>query len=296
MPFGGWAWAVTRLVAFIGLVSLFAIVLGIVWTMLPLPTTTTVAFLGAAVTAASAVLAGAVLLRFADHRSPAALGISFSRLTLPHVGIGLAIGFTALIAAVLALLLTGTLRYDAQAGTMAAWLSVIALQGGIFVVAAFAEEALFRGYPFQVLARWAGPAAAVLVTSLLFAAAHGANPEIGPIALVNIFLAGAMLGVAYLRTLSLWFATAVHVGWNWAMATWFDLPVSGIAGFDTPLYQPAIDGPVWWSGGAFGPEGGLVGTLGFSVAFAALYLRLVRPDPAIRRAGPLFVEHEKEQA
>jgi biotin transport system substrate-specific component len=36
---------------------------------------------------------------------------------------------------------------------------------------------------------------------------------------------------AYLRTLSLWFATALHIGWNWATASLFDLPVSGITDF-----------------------------------------------------------------
>jgi uncharacterized protein len=100
--------------------------------------------------------------------------------------------------------------------------------------------------------------------------------------------------VAYLRTLSLWFATAVHLGWNWAMATLFDLPVSGIRAFDTPLYEPVVGGPVWWSGGAFGPEGGLVGTLGFGCALVAvLRLRPVRRDPRIAAAGALVLDRER---
>jgi hypothetical protein len=109
--------------------------------------------------------------------------------------------------------------------------------------------------------------------------------------LINIFLAGVLLAFAYLRTLSLWFVTALHMGWNWAMATLFDLPVSGIQEFDTPLYQPTISGPDWFSGGAFGPEGGLVGTIGFGVAMiAVLRLRSVRPDPGVLAARPLVLE------
>jgi uncharacterized protein len=42
---------------------------------------------------------------------------------------------------------------------------------------------------------------------------------VAPLGLANIFLAGVMLAVAYLRTRSLWFATGVHLGWNWTMAT-----------------------------------------------------------------------------
>jgi hypothetical protein len=171
----------------------------------------------------------------------------------------------------------------------------VAAQAGIFTVAALAEEAMFRGYPFQVLARTAGPIAATVVSSVLFALAHGANPSIGIFALVNIFLAGILLAIAYLKTLSLWFATALHMGWNWAMATLFDLPVSGLQVFDTPLYQPAVGGPGWWSGTMFGPEGGLVGTLGFGFAlFAVLRWRAVRPDPVIAAARPLVLRSEGE--
>jgi uncharacterized protein len=89
--------------------------------------------------------------------------------------------------------------------------------------------------------------------------------------------------VAYLRTLSLWFATAVHLGWNWAMATLFDLPVSGITAFDTPLYEPVVGGPAWWSGGLFGPEGGVVGTIGLRVVALLAAVGAARPDPAYRR-------------
>jgi uncharacterized protein len=167
----------------------------------------------------------------------------------------------------------------------------VAGQGAVFAVAAFAEEAMFRGYAFQVLARWSGPATATALSSVGFAIAHGANPDVGVFALVNIFLAGVLLAIAYLRTLSLWFATGLHMAWNWAMATLFDLPVSGIQLFDTPLYDPVIGGPSWWSGGTFGPEGGLVGTIGFGVALLlVLRLRRVVRDESIAAARPLVLD------
>src|SRR5690606_38171554 len=123
----------------------------------------------------------------------------------------------------------------------------------------------------------------------------GANPSVGVFALVNIFLAGILLGIAYLRTLSLWFATALHMGWNWTMASLFDLPVSGLTTFDTPLYQPAVDGAAWWSGVLFGPEGGLVGTIGFGVALLlVLRWNAVRPTPAMIAARPLALKTEGE--
>ncbi|CAN5794319.1 hypothetical protein BH23GEM9_BH23GEM9_27720 [soil metagenome] len=291
---GGWPGALARILAFAGLMLLFGYALGLGWSALPVPESGAWVFAGVAVTAAAALAAGALLIRYADGRSPGALGIGLSRATPMHSGAGLAIGVAALLAAVLGLLVTGSLEYAVQPGSVGGWLAVVAGQGAVFALAALAEEAVFRGYPFQVLVRSAGPAVATAVTSALFAVAHSTNPEVGPFALLNIFLAGVLLAVAYLRTLSLWFATAVHLGWNWAMATLFDLPVSGIQLFDTPGYDAIVSGPQWWSGGEFGPEGGLVGTIGFGVALlVVLRLRWVRPDPAIAAAAPLVLDRER---
>jgi uncharacterized protein len=288
---GGWPGELLRILAFGVLMLAAGIVLGTLWALLPVPTHGAWVFAGTVVTAAAAVAAGALLLRYLDGRPIAALGIGVSPQTLPHVGLGFGIGAAALAVAVAGIAAAGALSYEAAPGTAGDWLATLLAQGLVFTVAAFAEEAMFRGYPFQVLVRWAGPIAAVVLSSVVFAAAHGANPEVGGLALLNIGLAGVLLAVAYLRTLSLWFATALHLAWNWTMATLFDLPVSGIALFDTPLYDARVGGPDWWTGGAFGPEGGLVGTLGFLAALLlVLKLRAVSPDEAIAAARPLVLD------
>jgi uncharacterized protein len=287
----GWPGELLRIVAFVALMLAAAVVLGSLWALLPIPTHGAWVFAGTAVTASAAVGAGALLIRYADDRPVAALGIGLSRQTASHLAVGTAIGAAGLTVAVAGIALAGGLSYQAQPGSAGAWVATVLAQGALFTVAAFAEEAIFRGYGFQVLTRWAGPVAAIALTSGAFAVAHGANPEVGPLALVNIFLAGILLGLAYLRTLSLWFATALHVGWNWSMASLFDLPVSGIGLFDTPLYSAEVGGPAWWTGGAFGPEGGLVGTLGFLAALLLLLrVRAARPDETIAAAGPLVLD------
>jgi uncharacterized protein len=288
-----WLGAVARIVAFAGLFLALAVVFDAAWRLLAARFTGGVLH-GGVVMALAATVAGALLIRGLDGRSPAALGLGVSRMTARHWMVGTAVGAAGLVVAALVMFATGALRYAPQAGDGADWLQVVAAQLGIFAVAAYAEEVLFRGYAFQVLARTAGPVAAALTTSLLFALAHANNPSVGVLALANIFLAGLLLAAAYVRTLSLWFATAVHVGWNWAMASLFDLPVSGLTGFDTPLYEPAIGEPAWWSGGTFGPEGGLVGSLGFAVALVLiLRWRAVQPDPAIAAARPLILNREE---
>jgi uncharacterized protein len=292
---GIWTSALARVLAFVALTLVLALALGSIWAALPIAGADPI-LAGSTVTAAAALIAGSLLIRFADGRSPAALGIGVSRLTALHLGSGLAIGVVALAIAVLGMVLTGSLRYETAPGAVGDWAAVVTAHAIIFMVAALAEEALFRGYPFQVLVRAAGPVLATLASSALFAAAHARNPEVGAFALLNIFLAGVLLAAAYLRTLSLWFATTLHMGWNWAMASVFDLPVSGIHLFDTPGYQPVIGGPDWWSGGAFGPEGGLTGTVGFAVALlAVMRLAQVKQDPRIAAARPLVLQGERGQ-
>ena len=243
---------------------------------------------GSIAMAASAVAAGAVLMRYVERRPVGALGLAWTGATWRELGIGLAIGLVAITFATAVLLIAGRVRYGAQPGAASDWLLAVTATFGALAVPAFAEEVLFRGYPFQLVAQRAGAPMAVVVGSVAFAWAHGGNPNVGGLALANIFLAGVLLSLAYLRTRSLWFATALHLGWNWGMASLFDLPVSGLEFFDTPVYEPAVGGPDWLTGGAFGPEGGLIGTAAFGLAvFAVLRWPRLAPAPELRAMRPL---------
>ena len=83
------------------------------------------------------------------------------------------------------------------------------------------------------------------------------------------------------------------LGWNWAMGGLFDLPVSGLAWIDVPGFEPHVAGPAWWNGGAFGPEGGVIGTICF-VGATVLVLRSkrFRRDPATGAGARMLHEPE----
>lgn len=237
---------------------------------------------------AAAIVAGWVLLEAVDRRPRGALGFSWTRSSIREIGIGLAIGVLSLGVVALAFILAGWVSYQPQSGTAGEYLSTLVWGLSFFLVAAATEEAIFRGYPFQALVQGIGAVPATLLASLAFALAHLRNPNIDPLAFLNIFLAGVMLSAAYLRTRSLWFATAVHLGWNWSMASLFDLPVSGRLEPDTPLYEPVITGPEWMTGGAFGPEGGIGGSIALLIAaIAVIYLPGLGPAPENTAARPL---------
>ncbi len=243
----------------------------------------------------AAVAAGAMVLP-TEGRTVGDLGFRWRHRTPKELAVGFAIGSGAIAVAVLVMGALGRVQYAAHAGDAGAYARTLAAGFAVLALPAAAEEAVFRGYPLQTLARSVGPVTATLMMSAAFAAAHAGNPDVGLVALLNIFLAGVMLSMAYLWSRSLWFTSAVHLGWNWTMALPLSLPVSGLHMFETPLYQ-AVVRPGWLSGGAFGPEGGLAGTLGFLVAFWAVR-RAIRADrvvPELSRPRPDSTRRENHE-
>jgi len=141
----------------------------------------------------------------------------------------------------------------------------------IFVVGAFGEELLFRGYLFQTMVEGTGKIISVVVFGCLFGLAHLSNPNVTFFSLVNVALAGAWLSLAYFKTRTLWFPIALHFSWNFFQNHIFSFPVSGIQFEKYQLGVLTQSGPVWLTGGTFGPEGGALATIMLVAAGAFIY-------------------------
>lgn len=249
-----WGW---RLVLFLSLfVSLTALLgRGAVLLAGPAPSPGAAASRGLAAGLPAALLAGWVMMSCVESRPLAALGLR-ARSAPRELLLGTLVG-AVLIGILLALLvIPGWIRWEAPGPGGG---SVVAAVGGtaLFLgLAAFLEELLFRGYALQVLGERFGAAPAIGVTASAFAAAHGANPGVGTVALANTALAGILLGTLYWRTFSLWVATGAHFGWNATMSLLAGLPVSGLD-VPAPVVRATVAGPELLTGGGYGPEGGL---------------------------------------
>jgi hypothetical protein len=185
----------------------------------------------------------------------------------------------------------GVVRWSAEAGTPMAWLGSALSAAALLTVPAAAEEALFRGYPFQAMAEAWSPVAALGLTAAFFGMAHLANDNATMLGAANTAAAGVFLGVVYLKTGSLWWASGAHLGWNWGLGFLADLPVSGLELIDAPMVVARVQGPAWLSGGGFGPEGSLLATIGFLGAAAAFWWGpWLRPEPAALARRPLVFE------
>ena len=138
--------------------------------------------------------------------------------------------------------------------------------------AALFEELVFRGAPLALLARAVGRWPATLAAAVGFGLAHLRNPNATWFGTVNIALTAVLLSIAFWSRGGMPLAWGMHFGWNAALGLLFGAPVSGIAFGVAPLVYAAGLRP-WVDGGAFGPEGGVAGTVAFAVGVAALVRR-----------------------
>lgn len=205
-----------------------------------------------------------------------AIGLTWEELRwapLSRAGRGFVVGLgMGIVPAALALglsLLVGGAHFVPDTGTAQDYLAQVGRTVLLLAPAALFEEVAFRGVGQVVLARAIGRLPTIALLSTLFALAHLQNANSTALGLVNIALAGVLLGVAFYAPGGIWTAWGAHLGWNATLAA-SDAPVSGL-----PFRIPAIDyqpgGPVWLTGGSFGPEGGVLATAMIVLATAIIW-------------------------
>lgn len=211
-----------------------------------------------------ALVVGYLLARWLEGLPFRSLGLTFHDGWLRDLLFGCAAGFAALLLAVAIAALAGDLRFSLSSAELLPSIGKSLVASGFMLfVAALAEEAIFRGYPLQTLARADLALLGVVLTLVFFAWVHLQNPNVVPLTFTNTALAGLTFAVAYLRTRSLWLPLGLHWAWNWALGWFFGLPISGAKLVSHPLLSATDDGPVWLTGGSYGIEGGLASTIAF---------------------------------
>lgn len=207
-----------------------------------------------------------------DHRGPAATPLALTRTNTLRASWGFVLGL-AVVAGIVALLAAaGSVVFEKRvcdAGQAGSYLGRTLV---LFLLAATAEELLFRGYGLFTLRDGIGGMASVLVTAVLFCLVHSANPHYNAGAAANLALVGIVLGVWILRVGSVWGAIGLHTGWNWSLGAGAALPVSGLR-FSAPCYVGRLEGPSWMTGGSFGLEASLLTTVAWLMIGALIWRR-----------------------
>ncbi len=162
----------------------------------------------------------------------------------------------------------------------------------LFLAVGYYEELFSRGYQltnmaeglrFLKLGDRGAVVIATIISSAIFGILHAGNPNSTLISTINISFAGIFLGLGYILTKNIAIPIGLHVTWNFFQGNVFGFPVSGTNAGPTFI---AIEqgGPALWTGGAFGPEAGLMGIIAMLTGsfLIWLYVHFTYPDSNIK--------------
>jgi hypothetical protein len=263
---------VLRLVFFIGFVLAGAVLLqGLLGTVFGPVVGATIGIF------ATGMFANMLVMRIFDRRPLSDIGLGSGRGTGRNFALGVLSGGGSAALLLTAPLLAGTGHLVPRAHSAFAWSSLFFYLITLLFGAA-GEEMVFRGYAFQLLIRKLGPFATVLPVGVLFGLAHSFNPNSTTLSTVNTALWGILIGYAFLRTHDLWLPIGLHYGWN-AVLPLFGVNLSGLT-IDITRYYYRWDLAALWSGGDYGPEGGLLTTIFVIALFFLLHRLPVVPQHA----------------
>ena len=200
-----------------------------------------------------------VARRWLDKRSFESLGLKLDRHTLLDILAGIGITFVQMGFIFVSMLGLGWLTFEGFAWEFDPVNVVISGVLTFFIAFIFVgwnEELLSRGYHLQTIASGLNLFWGVIISSAVFGLLHLGNPNATWVSVAGIFFAGIYLAYAYIRTKQLWLSIGLHIGWNFFEGVVFGFPVSGLDIY--ALTRIKVHGPELWTGGAFGPEAGLI--------------------------------------
>ncbi len=183
---------------------------------------------------------------------------------------GVGIGTATIALVVCAIWAAGGFQAE---GVGVAWRSPVALMHVALLLPSFAvqssvEEIIFRGWMLSGVARKANVTLAVLLVSLVFCFLHY-SPHQPLRFMLGAFMFSLFACIWALRAGTVWGVMGWHTGWNWLLATGFELPVTGIhTGLPALLVALRPRGVDALTGGAEGPEGSVPCIVFFLIATA----------------------------
>lgn len=221
-----------------------------------------------------------IAARYFDKRSFTDYGININGLWIKEYFIGIAIAATAQGTIFLIEWWAGWVTITGFGWNMDTETSFGVGFAGFFIsmlLVGFHEELFSRGYQilnlteglrYPSIGQGGAVIIAVIFTSSLFGFMHFFNPNASAISTFNIILAGIVLAVPFVLTGRLALSVGLHFSWNFVMAGILGFPVSGMQ-IETTVLHIQQNGTALWTGGAFGPEAGLLGLLGFAIILVA---------------------------
>lgn len=206
-----------------------------------------------------------------EKRSLSSIGFNKNN-WLKKYSLGFLIGLVMMSIIVLILLLFGYITVEKnpiQPVGVSAISSVLVILFG-WIIQGATEEIVTRGWLLNVLSSKYNIGFGLLISSTLFGLMHLTNPNVNYIAVINIILVGLFYGLYVIKTNDLWSVCGMHSAWNFAQGNIFGFEVSGLDVSVGSLIDLNLVGNNVITGGAFGPEAGIISTFILLVSIGIL--------------------------
>ena len=196
-----------------------------------------------------------------EKRSLSSIGFNKNN-WLKKYSLGFLIGLVMMSIIVLILLSFGYITVEKnpiQPVGVSAISSILVILFG-WIIQGATEEIVTRGWLLNVLSTKYNIGVGLLISSTLFGLMHLTNPNVNYIAVINIILVGLFYGLYVIKTNDLWSVCGMHSAWNFAQGNIFGFEVSGLDVSVGSLIDLNLVGNNVITGGAFGPEAGIIST------------------------------------
>ena len=235
-----------------------------------------------------------------DRRKFTDYGFHLNRRWWADMGFGLGLGVTCMVFIFVVELAFGWIKITdvLQPGNTLPFVWGIGLALVNFILVGIQEEVFSRGFLLRNLAegfnwRVFNPKLALLIgyfiSSSIFGLMHLGNPNTSAISTINLVVAGVFLGLGFVLTGELAIPIGLHITWNFFQGNVFGFPVSGTQAGATFV---AIEqgGPDWMTGGAFGPEAGVIGLLAIALGcwLTVLWVKRTRSSAKLQESLAVF--------
>jgi len=209
--------------------------------------------------------------KFIDQRSIKSLGFSFKKRFIDIVvGFLIALGIIGVGSIILSLFNYVSFSLS-EIDIYSLFLSFL-----LFIMVALNEEIFARGYILNNLMSSMNKYLALSISAIIFALLHSLNFGLTIWAMVNLFLAGIILGSTYIFTKNLWFPISLHLFWNYFQGPVLGYSVSGQK--HESAFTVKLFGSNLMNGGDFGFEGSIICTILLFMAIIMI-LRFYSKEP-----------------
>jgi uncharacterized protein len=181
---------------------------------------------------------------------------------------GIALGWGMLLAAVIPMMLRGSLHPEFNLSVSNFGFALLSLL--TIAVSTLAIEVAFRGFLFAEFIAATSPVFATLFLALVYttvASFHAGSTLLST--LVTFFFA-ILFSIAYLQTRALWVGWGIHFAWSAAATILFGLPIAGEAAYNNLIFT-SVTGPAWLTGGPYGPQAAFFTLVVLILAVLVLY-------------------------